>query len=115
MANLVEKKYPYEDVICNCPEKTLYVFEWLMEVAGVEDGLEIDYPYYSKNLSEAIGGTIPSAILTALIKRGMLHCDGQCEGRNVYAITQEIYDYYKGVYLPTKEAYKKALITRFWE
>jgi hypothetical protein len=115
MVNLVEKKYPYEDAICNCPEKTLYVFECLMEVAGVENGLEIDNLYYSKNLAEAVGGTIPAATLTALVKRGMLHCDGKCEGLNVYAITQEIYDYYKGVYLPTKEAYKKALNTRFWE
>ena len=52
------------------------------------------------------GGTFPSASLTALVKRGLLVCDGKCEGKNVYAITQEIYDYYKNVYMPTKEKYK---------
>ena len=109
MADFVENMYVYDEVIANTEKKTLYCFECLMEVVNTPFGIEVDMPYYAKQFAEMCGGTFPPASLTALVKRGLLHCDGKCEGKNVYAITQEIYDYYKNVYMPTKEKYKNEL------
>lgn len=109
MADFVKNMYVYEDAIFLAEKKTLYCFERLMEVVNTPFGIEVDTPYYAKQFAEMCGGTFPPASLTALVKRGLLHCDGKCEGKNVYAITQEIYDYYKNVYMPTKERYEKEL------
>lgn len=109
MTDFVENMYVYDDVIYNTEKKTLYCFERLMEVVNIPFGIEVDTLYYAKQFAEMCGGTFPPASLTALVKRGLLHCDGKCEGKNVYAITQEIYDYYKNVYMPTKERYKNEL------
>ena len=110
MANLVDGRYTYDETVGCITEKTRYVWEELMECVNTDTlGIELDNLYFAKNLGEMIGGTIPAAILTALVKRGMLHCDGKVEGRNAYAITAEIYDYYKNCYKPTKDAYKKSL------
>ena len=109
MVDLVEKQYPYEDLICKCSDKTVYVYECIMELANVTNGLYLDYPYYAKELSEAVGGKIAPAILTALINRGMLGWGGKCEKLNCYVITEKMYNYYKNVYIPTKTAYKKQL------
>lgn len=107
MANLVAGRYTYDETVGCITEKARYVWEELMECVNTDTlGIELDNLYFAKNLGEMIGGTIPAAILTALVKRGMLHCDGKVEGRNAYAITTEIYDYYKNVYKPTKEAYE---------
>ena len=102
MADFVKDMYVYDDVICKTEKKTLYCFECLMEVVNVPFGIEVGSPYFAKQFAEMCGGTFPPASLTAL-------CDGKCEGKNVYAITQEIYDYYKNVYMPTKEKYKNEL------
>lgn len=118
MIDFVEAKSKYMTVEHNTPEKAHFVFEALMEVISPEDSrkeFEVNGLYYAKQLGEFIGGTIPAACLTALVKRGLLHCDGKSEGKNYYAITNEIYDYYKSVYLPTKEEYMKKMITRFWD
>ena len=109
MADFVEDMYVYDEVIANTEKKTLYCFECLMEVVNTPFGIEVDMPYYAKQFAEMCGGTFPPASLAALVKRGLLVCDGKCEGKNVYAITQEIYDYYKNVYMPTKEKYKNEL------
>ena len=107
MIDFVKDAYVYDDVLYNTEAKTLYCFESLMEVVNTPFGIEVNTPYYAKQFAEMCGGTFPPASLTALVKRGLLHCDGKCEGKNVYAITQEIYDYYKNTYMPTKEHYKK--------
>ena len=110
MANFVEEIYVYEDTCGKITDKARYAFECLMEMVNVPYGIEVDNLYYAKQFAEFCGGTFPPAILTALVKRGLLHCDGKCEGKNVYAITQEIYDYYKNTYMPTKERYEANVI-----
>ena len=107
MIDFVKDAYVYDDVLYNTEVKTLYCFESLMEVVNVPFGIEVGSPYFAKQFAEMCGGTFPPTSLTALVKRGMLQCDGKCEGKNVYVITQEIYDYYKNTYMPTKEHYKK--------
>ena len=77
MANFVEDMYVYDDVICKTEKKTLYCFECLMEVVNTPFGIEVDRPYYAKQFAEMCGGTFPPASLTALVKRGLLHCDGK--------------------------------------
>ena len=105
MADFVKNGYAYRDITYKTEKKTLYCFECLMEVVNVPFGIEVGSPYFAKNFAEMCGGTFPPASLTALVKRGLLECDSKCEGKNVYAITQEIYDYYKNVYVPTRESY----------
>ena len=107
--DMVSGKYVYEDVTYNITPKTLYVFECLMEVVatkGSGNEFEVGSPYYASKLGEFVGGKIPAAILTALVKRGMLQCQGKVDGKNVYSITEEIYEYYINCYHPSKEAYK---------
>ena len=104
MCNFVENKLCYISATNNTSNKAIFVFECLMEVIG-PNGIELDNVYYAKNLGEFIGGTIPPAILTALVNRGLLHCDGKCDGKNMYAITEEIYDYYNNIYMPSQKAY----------
>lgn len=106
MINFVDNNVKYPAVVRNTTDKTLFVFDALMESVCV-NGIELDSLYYAKNLSEIIGGTIPNAILTALTKRGLLHCDGKCEGKNVYSITTEIYEYYVNVFQPSRDDYIK--------
>lgn len=114
MANFVEEVYEYEDIAGKITDKARYVWEQLMECVNTGVlGIQLDNPYYAKNLSEMMGETIPSAILTALVKRGLLHCDGKVDGLNIYAITTEIYDYYKNTYMPTKARYKDDLNGHF--
>jgi hypothetical protein len=110
--NIVSGKYVYDDVICNTPEKTLYVFECLLDAVSPEGSrqeFEVNGLYYASQMGEFVGGKIPAATLTALVKRGMLNCNGKVEGKNVYTITEEIYDYYINCYKPTKEAYKREI------
>lgn len=107
--DMVSGKYVYEDVTYNIMPKTLYVFECLLDAVapnGSGKEFEVNSPYFAKQLSEFVGGKIPAAILTALVKRGMLQCQGKVDGKNVYSITEEIYEYYISCYRPTKEAYK---------
>jgi hypothetical protein len=111
MANFVEKVYIYNDTLGNITDKARYAWEQLMEC--VNTGIQLDNLYYAKNLNEMVGGVIPSAILTALVKRGLLHCDGKCEGKNVYVITTEIFDYYENVYVPTKKTYEIDVSSHF--
>lgn len=113
MANFVEEVYIYDDTIGRITDKARYAFECLMEVVNVPYGIEVDNLYYAKQFAEFCGGTFPSAVLTALVKRGLLHCDGKVDGLNAYAITTEIYDYYKNTYMPTKEHYKADLDAYF--
>lgn len=114
MANFVEDVYVYEDTTGKITDKARYVWEELMECVdtGVL-GIQLDSPYYAKNFNEMIGETIPPAVLTALVKRGLLHCDGKVDKLNVYVITTEIYDYYKNTYMPTKARYKADLNGHF--
>lgn len=114
MPNFVEEVYVYEDTAGHLTDKTRYVWEQLMECVDTSVlGIQLDNLYYAKNLSEMIGETIPASVLTALIKRGLLHCDGKVDGLNAYSITTEIFAYYKNTYMPTKARYKTDLNGHF--
>lgn len=114
MANFVEEKYVYEEIAGNITDKARNVWEQLMKCIDEEIiGFKFDETYTAKTLSEIVGYTIPSSTLMALVKRGLLHCDGKVNGLNVYAITSEILEYYRGVYMPTKERYKTDLDAHF--
>lgn len=114
MANFVEEKYVYEDTTGNITDKARGIWEQLMRCMDKDIiGLKLDELYPAKTFSEIIEAPIPSATLTALVKRGLLHCDGKVNGLNVYAITSEILEYYRGVYVPTKERYKSDLNAYF--
>lgn len=103
MSNWVDEKWTYDDTTGKITNTARYVWEELMACVNTNLGIELDNLYYAKNFSEMIGGKIPGATLSALVKRGLIHCDGKCEGLNMYAITTEIYDYYNNIYKPTKE------------
>lgn len=107
MANWIDDKWNYDDTVGKISDTARYVWEELMACVDTSLGIELDSLYYAKNFGEMIGGKIPSATLTALVNRGLLHCDGKVEGINAYAITTEIYDYYKNIYKPTKELIEK--------
>lgn len=110
MADFVAEKNEYKFVRCETPERTLYVFDCLLECISPEDTMkefEVNGLYTAKKLGEFIGGSIPGATLTALVKRGLIHCDGKMNGLNYYAITDEIYDYYINTYSPGKKAYEQ--------
>jgi hypothetical protein len=109
MDNFVEMNYSYGVVKAETSEKALFVFERLMEVVEVPHGIEVDNLYYSTNFAEMLGGTVPAPILTALVNRGMLHCDGKVNGKNAYAITEEIYDYYKNTYKPGLDKHEERM------
>jgi len=109
MTNFVEMNYSYSLVKEGTSEKVMFVFERLMEVVEVPHGIEVDNLYYSTNFTEMLGGTIPAPILTALVNRGMLHCDGKVNGKNTYMITKEIYDYYKNTYKPGLDKHEERM------
>ena len=109
MDNYVEMNYSYNSVKAGTSEKVMFVFERLMEVVKVPHGIEVDNLYYSTNFAEMLGGTIPAPTLTALVNRGLLYCDGKMGGKNVYAITEEIYDYYKNTYKPGLDKYEERM------
>lgn len=114
MANFVEEVYIYNDTVGHITDKARYAWEQLMECVDTGIlGVQLNSPYCAKNFNEMVGGVIPSAILTALVKRGLIHCDGKVDGLNVYTITTEIFDYYKNVYVPTKETYKIDVSSHF--
>lgn len=116
MENIVEINGSYNYVKGITSEKVMFVFERLMEIVEVPHGIEVNNLYYSTNFAEMLGGTIPAPILTALVNRGMLHCDGKVNGKNAYAITEEIYDYYKNTYKPgldKHEEHMNAMANKF--
>lgn len=108
MENLVKNNYSYSSVKAGTSEKVMFVFERLME--GVEGShVEVNSLYSSYDFSEMLGGIIPAPTLTALVNRGMLHCDGKVNGKNSYAITEEIYDYYKNTYKPGLDKHEERM------
>lgn len=109
MENIIEMNGSYNYVKSTTSEKVMFVFERLMEAVEVPHGIEVDNLYYSANFTEMLGGTIPAPILTALVNRGMLHCDGKVNGKNAYAITEEIYDYYKNTYKPGLDKHEERM------
>ena len=109
MTNFVEMNCSYSSVKAGTSEKVMFVFERLMEAVEVPHGIEVNNLYYSSNFAEMLGGTIPAPTLTALVNRGMLHCDGKVDGKNVYAITDEIYDYYKNTYKPGLDKHEERM------
>ena len=109
MTNFVEMNCSYSSVKASTSEKVMFVFERLMEVVEVPHGIEVNNLYYSSNFAEMLGGTIPAPTLTALVNRGLLYCDGKVDGKNVYAITDEIYDYYKNTYKPGLDKHEERM------
>lgn len=109
MTNFVEMNYSYSSVKASTSEKVMSVFERLMEAVEVPHGIEVNSLYYSTNFTEILGSTIPAPALTALVNRGMLHCDGKVNGKNVYAITDEIYNYYKNTYKPGLDKHEERM------
>lgn len=109
MNNFVEMNYSYNSVKADTSEKVMFAFERLMEAVEVPHGIKINSLYYSTNFTKILGGTIPAPTLTALVNRGMLHCDGKVDGKNVYAITEEIYDYYKNTYKPGLDKHEECM------
>lgn len=109
MDNMVEMNYSYNSVKSSTSEKAMFVFERLMDAVEVPHGIEVDNLYYASNFAEMLGGNIPAPILTGLANRGMLHCDGKVNGKNAYAITTEIYDYYKNTYKPGLDKHKERM------
>lgn len=119
MVNIVKGKYVYEDVLYNATPKTIEAFECLLEhikVEGKRWEYKVNNYYTSYSLCWHIGTTIPSSVLSALVRRGMIVCGEKKEGRNTYMISDEIYDYYNEVYLPTKKKYQKEMkaFSRKW-
>lgn len=104
MENYVEAKYEYCEVKCGCNEKTLFVYETLMENVDIPNGIDLNYSYYANNFAEIVGGYIPGAILTALVKRGLIGTDGKDQrlNKNIYYVSPEMYNYYKNVYKTSK-------------
>lgn len=109
MENIIEMNYSYGYVKGTTSEKIRSVFERLMESVSAPNGIEIDNLYYASNFADTIGEAIPSPILTGLVNRGMLYCDGKVNNKNVYAITTEIYNYYKNTYKPGFEKNEERL------
>ena len=109
MNNFVEMNYSYNSVKADTSEKAMFAFERLMEAVEMPHGIEIDNLYCSTHFTEIFGSTIPAPILTALVNRGMLHCDGKVNGKNAYAITEEIYDYYKNTYKPGLDKHEERM------
>lgn len=105
--NMVEMNYSYSSVKAGTSEKIMSVFEELMLEAN--NRIKLDNLYTSKQLTDIIGSIIPAPTLTALVNRGMLHCDGKFNGKNVYAITAEIYNYYIGTYKLGKDKFEARL------
>lgn len=100
MDNYVEMNYSYYIVKAETSENVLKVFERLMSAVSTPNGIEVDNIYYARDFAKMFEMNIPAPTLTALVNRGLLYCDGKMGGKNVYAITEEIYDYYKNTYKP---------------
>lgn len=100
MNNYVEENYEYYEVKAGCSEKTLFVYETLMENVDIPCGIELNWSYYASNFAEIVGGYIPGAILNALVKRGLIGYDGKDKSlnKNIYYISPVMYEYYKNVY-----------------
>lgn len=107
MENYVEAKYEYCEVKRDSNEKTLFVYETLMENVDIPNGIGLNWSYYASDFAEIIGGYIPGAILTALVKRGLIGTDGKDQrlNKNIYYVSPEMYDYYKNVYKTSKDEY----------
>ena len=112
MANFVEDMRTYDDVIINTSESVVKAFECVME-AVASNTLEQDELYTAAQMSNKASIALKSPVLTAMVARGLLHCDGKRNGKNVYAITEEIYDYYINCFKPSKEHYKNEM-NAFW-
>ena len=106
MTNHVENKSRYAQVITDLSDKAVYVFNCLLEAVKPENTVAefvTEQQYYASKLGEYVGGTIPAATLTALANRGLLHKDREISTKKcVYAITNEIYDYYNNIYKPSE-------------
>jgi hypothetical protein len=109
MENYVEKNYSYTSVKADTSENVLDVFERLMNIVATSDGIEVDNIYYARDFSKRLGMNITAPTLTALVNRGLLYCDGKMGGKNIYAITEEIYDYYKNTYKPGLDKHEERL------
>lgn len=110
-------KYLYSSLMMDLSEKSLYVFESLMEVVkpdGSGKEFEADNLYFAKQLGEFVGGTIHPSILKALVNRELLYCDGKVDGKNVYAIPSEVYEYYHNRYKPQKEEFERKYCGANW-
>ena len=109
MNNFVEMNDAYNSVKADTSEKVMFAFERLMEAVEAPHGIEIDNLYCSTHFTEIVGSAIPAPTLIALVNRGMLHCDGKINDKNAYAITEEIYDYYKNTYKPGLDKYEERM------
>ena len=109
MVNIVKNNYSYSSVKAGTSEKVMFVFERLMEAVEESHGIEVNSLYYSNNFSEILGNNISAPTLTALVNRGMLYCDGKVNGKNSYAITEEIYNYYKNTYKPGLDKHEERM------
>ena len=72
-------------------------------------GIEVDNIYYARDFARMFEMNIPAPTLTALVNRGLLYCDGKIGGKNAYAITEEIYDYYKNIYKPGLDKHEERM------
>jgi hypothetical protein len=109
MTNFVEMNYSYSSVKAGTSEKVMFVFEHLMEAVSIPNGIEIDNLYYARDFAQMFEMNISAPILTALVNRGLLYCDGKIGGKNVYAITEEIYNYYKNTYKPGLDKHEERM------
>lgn len=109
MTNFVEMNCSYGSVKAGTSENVMFVFEHLMEAVSIPNGIEIDNLYYARDFAQMFEMNISAPILTALVNRGLLYCDGKIGGKNVYAITEEIYDYYKNTYKPGLDKHEERM------
>lgn len=109
--NFVDNHFKYESVMGNITDKMLTTFCNMMDMVE-HNRIEIDKQYSSKDLGDIMNSNVQSAILTGLVKRGLLYCDGKfitgsAKGRNCYMITDEIWDYYITIFKPSQDEYIK--------
>ena len=110
MENMIEKNYSYEKVRAQTSNLILDVFEKLMENVELSDGdVKVDNLYIAQDFVAVIGQSIQAPTLQGLVNRGMLCCEGKLNGKNIYAITSDIYNYYQNTYKPGMEQYKNKL------
>ena len=110
MENMVEKNYSYEEVRAQTSNLILDVFEKLMENVKLSDSdIKVDNLYIAQDFAAVIGRSIQSPTLQGLVNRGMLYCDGKLNGKNIYAITSDIYNYYQNIYKPGLEQHNNKL------
>ena len=109
MDNYVEMNYSYAIVKAETSANVLEVFERLMSAVSTPNGIEVNNIYYARDFAQMFEMNIPAPTLTALVNRGLLYCDGKMGGKNVYAITEEIYDYYKNTYKPGLDKHEERM------